>query len=162
MIREATATDASAVAAIYNHYIEQTTITFETAPVSETQVAERIAAVQRAGYPWLVCDEGGVVGYAYATQLSPRAAYAHSAEATVYLDPAAGGRGRGTALYRALLARLRAGGAHTVIGVIALPNPASVALHERIGMRKVGHLAQVGHKFGRWIDVGYWQMGLGA
>jgi L-amino acid N-acyltransferase YncA len=77
---------------------------------------------------------------------------------TVYIDPKSIGRGIGTQLYTALLADLRARKFHTSIGGIALPNAASVTLHERFGFRKVAHFEQVGWKFGRWIDVGYWQL----
>ncbi len=161
MIRDATVADASAIAAIYNHYVVHTIVTFETAVVADDDIAERIAATTGGGYPWLVAeDAGAVVGYAYATQWNRRSAYRHSTESSVYLAPGAAGRGLGTALYGELIPRLAAAGIHVVIGGIALPNDASVALHEKVGMRKVAHFCQVGHKFGEWIDVGYWQMEL--
>ena len=95
-------------------------------------------------------------GYAYAAPWRARAAYRHSVETSIYLAPGAGGRGLGARLYRALFAALPSH-VHAAIGGVSLPNPASVALHERLGFRKVAHFREVGRKFGRWIDVGYWQ-----
>ncbi|BCT93315.1 N-acetyltransferase [Lysobacter helvus] len=160
-LRDATRTDAPALATIYNHYIASTCVTFETAPVSADDMAARIADTQALPLPWLVAEgEGGVVGYAYATRWRARHAYRFAAESTVYLAPEQMGRGLGTALYTALVHRLRAHSLHTVIGGIALPNAASIALHERLGFRKVAHFEQVGFKHDRWIDVGYWQLQL--
>ncbi len=158
MIRDATPGDAAAIAAIYNHYIENTTITFEEETVPAAVMAERIAQVTGT-HPWLVDEDGGAVrGYAYASAWRARASYRHSVESTIYLAQSRTGRGVGGALYRELLARLRAADFHTVVGVIALPNPASVALHETLGFRKVGQLEQIGRKFETWLDVGYWQL----
>jgi phosphinothricin acetyltransferase len=161
MIREAAPADAAAIAAIYNHYIEHTVITFEVDPLSDDDMRARIAKVQGAGYPLLVWDEASEVrGYAYASQFRDRAAYEHSAEATVYLAPGATRRGIGSALYGELVYRLRAGGTHLVVGGIALPNEASVALHEALGFTRVGTFSEIGRKFDRWIDVGFWQLRL--
>ncbi|HEX8606942.1 MAG TPA: GNAT family N-acetyltransferase [Pseudoduganella sp.] len=122
----------------------------------------RIAAVQDGGLPWLVLETAGgvVAGYAYATRWRVRHAYRFSVETTVYLAHDSTGKGYGTALYTALLQRLREAGCHLAIGGIALPNEASVALHERLGYRKVAHFGEVGRKFDRWIDVGYWELKL--
>ncbi|MES3034399.1 MAG: arsinothricin resistance N-acetyltransferase ArsN1 family B [Gemmatimonadota bacterium] len=158
MIRAATLDDASALVAIYNHFVDHTIVTFEEAPVSAADFARRMQAVMNAALPYLVAERGGVVvGYACATRWKERSGYRHSVESTVYLAPDEAGHGLGTALYEALFARLAAWGAHAVMGGIALPNEASVALHEKLGMRKVAHFEAVGLKFGRWIDVGYWQ-----
>jgi len=160
-IRPATPADAGAICAIYNHYIATTTISFEEDPVAEAEMAQRIADVCAAGLPWRVAEVGGaVVGYAYATKWRVRPAYRHSVESTVYVDREHAGRGIGRALYAALLDALRARGLHLVIGGIAQPNEASVGLHEALGFRKVAHFSEVGMKFGRWIDVGYWELKL--
>lgn len=158
-IRDAGAADAARIAAIYNHYVAATIVTFEVERVAVEDMQARVAAVQDDGLPWLVADDGtgDVLGYAYATRWRARAAYRNSVESSIYLAPHATGRGIGRRLYERLLERLRACGLHTVIGGAALPNPASVALHEALGFAKVAHLREVGHKFGRWIDVGYWQ-----
>lgn len=159
MIRAAVHADADAIARIYNHYVLHTVVTFEEKPISATEMAGRMEAVAAASLPWLVSEiEQEVVGYAYAGKWHARSAYRHTAECTVYLDASVTGRGIGTSLYGGLFAILRAGGIHVLVGGIALPNEASVALHEKFGMKKAGHLKAVGFKFGQWIDVGYWQI----
>ena len=158
MIRAAQVSDAAAIAGIYNHYVLHTPITFEEEAVSESEMAGRIAEVT-ASLPWLVDLEGAdVVGYAYASRWKSRCAYRFAVESTIYLRPGCTGRGRGAELYRRLLAELSARGLHSVIGGIALPNPASQRLHEKLGFRKVAHFEQVGWKFHQWIDVGYWEL----
>ncbi len=160
MIRAATPADAAAIAAIYNHYIATTTISFEEQAVTAAEMAQRIREVS-ATLPWLVHEEGGAIaGYAYATRWRVRSAYRFAAETSVYVAHGRGGQGIGSALYTALLAELRVRGMHMAIGGIAQPNPASVALHERLGFVKVAHFSEVGRKFGRWIDVGYWELKL--
>lgn len=158
LVRSATTADAEAIAAIYDHYVSNTTITFEEQPVAPLQMAARIEEVRATTLPWLVAEQSDrVVAFAYAGKWKGRCAYRHSVESTIYVDPALAGRGIGTGLYRALLVELRGRSIHVVIGGIALPNPASVALHERLGFSKVAHFKEVGYKFDRWIDVGYWQ-----
>jgi len=162
-LRPALATDAAAIAAIYNHYILTTTISFEEAPVDAAEIAQRMASVHAANLPYLVAEEDGIVsGYAYATPWRVRPAYRGSVETSVYLRAGTHARGTGTALYRMLLADVTARGFHLAIGGIAQPNVASVALHEKLGFIKVAHFSEVGRKFDRWVDVGYWQLILGA
>jgi L-amino acid N-acyltransferase YncA len=157
-IRDATAADAAAVAAIYDHYVLGTAVTFEETAVPAPVMAARIAAVRDGGLPWLVAvDDGEVAGFAYASPWNPRGAYRHTVECTAYVAPDAAGGGVGSRLYEDLFARLRGLEVHAVIAVIALPNPASVALHERFGLAQAGLFREVGRKFGRWVDVGYWQ-----
>lgn len=158
MIRPATAADAPALAAIYNPYVRDTTITFEEDLVAAGEMATRIAKVTEA-HPWLVWDEAGrVLGYAYSSVWRARPAYRHSTETAIYLAMDQQGRGIGTALYRALLEELKARRFHLVLAGVALPNEASVRLHERLGFRKAGHMREAGRKFGRWIDVGFWDL----
>jgi L-amino acid N-acyltransferase YncA len=157
-IRPATAADAAAVAHIYNHYVTQTAVTFEEEAVSPSEIARRIEEVGAASLPWLIAERGArVVGYAYASKWKARAAYRFSVEITVYLDPGQARLGIGSELYRQLLPILQSRGIRAVMGGIALPNEASVALHEKFGLLKVAHFKEVGFKFNRWIDVGYWQ-----
>jgi L-amino acid N-acyltransferase YncA len=161
LIRPATIGDAKRIAAIYNHYIAITTISFEEEPVSEADMAQRIADVGAAKLPWLVMLDGDtLIGYAYATKWRARPAYRFAVETSVYFDPQHAGKGAGTMLYEALLAELRQRELHLAIGGIAQPNDASVRLHERLGFKKVAHFSEVGLKFGRWVDVGYWQLKL--
>lgn len=158
MIRTATSADAAAIAEIYNHYVRETVITFEETPVSTDEMARRMADIG-ARYPWLVFEyDRAVVGWAYATEWKTRSAYRFSVETTVYLADSHRGRGTGTALYEALIAELKARKLHSAVGIVALPNLASVALHEKLGFQKVGHFAEIGRKFDRWVDVGYWQL----
>lgn len=160
-IRCAAPDDACAICAIYNPYVASTTISFEEEAVLSADMVQRIADVAAAGLPWLVAEQAGqLVGYAYATKWRARPAYRTSVESSVYVDAAAAGRGTGTLLYRALLEELRRSEVHMVIGGIAQPNERSVALHERLGFRKVAHFSEVGRKFGRWVDVGYWELRL--
>jgi len=157
-VRAAASADAEAVAAIYNHFVLRTIVTFEEEPVSPTEIARRMDDVREASLPWLVAERAGaVVGYAYATAWRVRRGYRYSTEVTVYVAPGAGGRGIGSRLYADLIPALEERGIHTAMGGIALPNDASVALHEKFGFKKVAHFEQVGVKFDRWIDVGYWQ-----
>jgi phosphinothricin acetyltransferase len=159
LIRPATPADADAIVGIYNHFILNTTITFEETPVSSAEMAGRIAEVTAAALPWLLLEQDGVVvGYAYATKWRTRSAYRFAVETTIYLAPGFGGRGLGTQLYQALLAQLREKGYHAAIGGITLPNSPSIALHEKVGMKKVAYFTEVGFKFGQWLDVGYWEV----
>jgi len=158
-IRPATLVDAEQVARIYNYYIENTVITFEESAVSAPEMSGRIADVQAKGLPWLVAElDGSVVGYCYATPWKVRSAYRHSVETTIYLKCGLGGRGIGRTLYSALLSALQKHGIHAVMGGAALPNAASVALHESLGFERVATFRQVGFKHGQWVDVAYWQL----
>mgnify|MGYP001167409988 CR=1 FL=1 len=157
MIRPATAADAQALCDIYNPYIEKTVITFEEVPLAAAAMAQRVADIQ-AGHMWHVAEEGGrLLGYAYAGPWRPRAAYRYAVETSVYLAEDALGRGVGRALYEVLLDELPRKGFRCAMGGIALPNDASVRLHEAMGFVKVAHFEDVGFKFGQWIPVGYWQ-----
>lgn len=160
MIRPATAADAAAINNIYNHYIATTTISFEENPVTEQEMAQRIKDVS-ASLPWYVEEQDGVViGYTYATPWRARSAYRFSVESTVYIAASHAGKGIGKRLYQTLIADLRQRGIHVIIGGIAQPNAASVALHESLGFEKVAHFKDVGRKFEQWVDVGYWELQL--
>ena len=138
--------------------MRETVITFEEIPVLEAEMAKRIADIT-SRLPWLVWETDGVIiGYAYASPWKARAAYRHAVESSIYLSPQATGRGLGSRLYTALIADLRQRGLHCVIGGAALPNPASVSLHEKLGFEKVAQFRQVGFKFGQWVDVAYWEL----
>lgn len=161
IIRQATEADAFTLVKIYNPFITDTVVTFEYDPVSAEEFAGRMRKVLEGGYPYLVAEEDGrVIGYAYAVQWRTRAAYRYTVESTVYLDPTHRGKGMGTALYRALLEELKTRGFHVVIGGITLPNPTSVALHEKLGFKKVADFEEVGFKFDQWLDVGFWELKL--
>lgn len=158
MIRFAREDDTAAIAHIYNHYIKNTIVTFEEQELSAQDIQERISETNTAGLPYLVAETAdGIAGYAYASRWNGRCAYKHSVEVTVYLAQEFARKGFGTTLYNQLFEELRERKFHVVIAGISLPNPASIALHERFGMEKVAHFKEVGFKFEEWVDVGYWQ-----
>ena len=159
LVRLVSSADIEAIAAIYNHYVEKSVASFEEATVSVAQIEERVAKVNALGLPWFVAEDSqsNVLGFAYAGPWKTRSAYRFAVELSVYLDAAATSQGWGTKLYSAVLRALKETPTRTVVAVITLPNPASVAIHEKFGLKKVGHFENVGFKFDQWLDVGYWQ-----
>ena len=160
-IRRATADDAAAIASIYAPYVRASVVSFEMEAPDEAEMRSRIAAVGDQ-YPWLVaCDEdGGILGYAYASAFRTRPAYRFAVETTVYVADGAHRRGVGRTLYRTLLAILEAQGFAHAIGGITIPNEASIRLHESLGFVRVGTYETVGFKLGDWHSVGLWQRAL--
>ncbi len=158
MVRKIDIKEVKEICDIYNFYVENTAITFEEQLVSAEDMAGRIKEIT-AELPWLVFTENtGVVGFAYASKWKSRCAYKYSVETTVYLKQSSFGRGIGTKLYKRLLSELKEHCYHTAIAGIALPNDASIALHEKLGFKKVAHFKETGFKFDKWIDAGYWQL----
>ena len=158
MLRKVETTDAKQICELYNYYVSQTTITFEEEMVSEEQMKIRIFQVT-SKFPWLVYEENNeLAGYAYLSEWKSRTAYRHTAESTVYLKPKYTGKGIGSSLYKQLIKDSKQLSLHCLIGGIALPNNASIALHEKLNFKKVAHFQQVGFKFNQWVDVGYWQL----
>lgn len=158
-IRAADPGDAAAIAAIYAPFVLSGTVSFETDAPDTRAMRQRMAASD-GHYPWLVAtngDGGGVLGYAYASRFRDRPAYKWVVETSIYMAGDAQQRGVGRLLYEALLDTLRAQGFTQAIGVISLPNDASITLHEQVGFRRAGVYREIGFKFGRWIDVGFWQ-----
>ena len=159
-IRPASPTDAEAIRAIYAPVVETTHISFELEPPSVEEMARRITTTT-AQLPWLVgVRDGRVIGYAYAAPHNPRRAYQWAVETSIYLDAEVRGQGIGAVLYRELLGQLRSLGYVSAFAGIALPNEASIALHERVGYEPIGRFPVAGFKLGRWIDVGLWRCGL--
>jgi phosphinothricin acetyltransferase len=159
-IRVAEARDAAAMAAIYAPIVRDTWISFETEPPSAAEMAQRVEKVL-ATLPWLVVVRGDeVLGYAYASPHSDRGAYRWSVHTTVYLHENARGQGLGTKLYHALFDVLRRLGIKTAFAGIALPNAASIGLHESVGFRPLGVYEDVGFKLGAWRSVGWWRLPL--
>ena len=158
-IRSALTGDAADIARIYNHYVRDSVATFETEPLVAKEMAERIDKTSSARLPWLVAETTEqILGYAYASTWKERPAYRFSVETTIYLGARCTRRGTGFELYSALIDAIRERSIHTAIGGIALPNEASIRLHEKLGFKKTAHLEQVGYKLDRWVDVGYWQL----
>jgi L-amino acid N-acyltransferase YncA len=159
-LRVARPGDAEAISEIYAPYVRDTVISFEIEAPDATEIQRRIAATL-ATHPWLVAETSGrVAGYAYASQHRTREAYRWACDVAVYLSASAQGKGLGSLLYTELLEVLVKQGFRHAFGGIALPNAASVALHEKMGFHHLGTYSKVGFKLGRWHDVGWWQLSL--
>ncbi|MGH6658942.1 MAG: GNAT family N-acetyltransferase [Sphingomicrobium sp.] len=161
VIRAATPADAPAIAAIYDHHVRTGTASFDNEGPSAAEWADKITSVTARGWPFLVAEaDGEVAGHAYATQFRDRAAYARTCEDSIYVHPGHIGKGVGRALIEQLIAAARACGFEQMIAVIGGGEPASVALHERLGFVERGRMRAVGYKFGRRLDTVYLQLGL--
>ena len=158
MIRAANPKDSKEIVEIYNHYVETSIVTFETELVSGDEMGDRIRALAQT-HPWVVYEQDGQIqGYAYASPWKNRNAYKHSVEVSVYVRPGSQGHGIGSMLMRELLDRIEEIDVHCLIAGVALPNAGSVALHEKFGFNNIGQFKEVGRKFNKWVDVGYWQL----
>jgi L-amino acid N-acyltransferase YncA len=152
--------DAEAIAMIYAPYVTDTVVSFEDVPPTAAEMAARIDRLTKT-HAWVVADHGGeILGYAYGCPHRERAAYRWATEVSVYVDPRHHRRGAGRALYEALLGLLADQGYRIALAGIALPNDASVALHEACGFKPVGVYRAIGFKLGAWWDVGWWQLDL--
>lgn len=161
-IRKVALTDAKRIVEIYNYYIKHTIITFEEEELSEEIMEKRIYDITvQQKLPWIVIEDNGVVlGYAYAGKWHKRSAYRFTVELSIYLDKKCLYKGFGKSLYTELLNILKNTDVKNVLGVISLPNEASVHLHETLGFKKVGEFPNVGLKYNQWISVGFWQLEL--
>lgn len=151
--------DGAELARIYAPYVSDSTVSFETTAPDAAAMAQRIAARQAEGLPWIVARSarGDAAGYAYAAPYHPRAAYRFTVEPTVYVAQEAQGAGCGGMLYAALIELLIELRYRQAIALVAVPNAASEALHRRCGFDRTGLLAKAGYKFGQWIDVALYQ-----
>ena len=162
-IRLATEQDAAALAAIYAPYVTGSAISFEEIAPDAAEMARRIRGDRPGFHPWLIAEEDGrALGYCASSPFRTRPAYRWAVETGIYLTPEAYGRGIGRALLDAMCDLLERQGFVAVIGAIALPNPPSVALHEKLGFEHVGGYRGTGFKQGAWLDVGLWQKDLAA
>ena len=160
-IRPATARDAAAITAIYDHYVRTTSHNFEYETPDAAEISRRMEEVRQSGLPYLVAEvEGRVVGYAYAAQYRPRPAYRFAVENSLYVDKEWVGQGIGSQLLTALVEACRKTGIKQMIAGIGGDNPASIALHLGLGFKHVGVLQNVGFKFDRWRDVTLMQKAL--
>lgn len=159
MIRDVTFADAKRIADIYNYYIKNTIVTFEYDPVTEQDITTRIKKITGKGYPFFVYEENGeIIGYAYLNNWRERVAYNITLETSIYLDHNTTGRGIGGILYQELIERARKINTHSLIGGISLPNATSQKLHLKFGFQLVGNFRESGIKFGKLIDVEFWQL----
>jgi phosphinothricin acetyltransferase len=161
MIRDAQPEDAGKIARIYNHYIEDTIITFEEEPVDEAIICGRIEKIRKKSYPFIVYEENGeVLGYAYSDTWRERPAYNITLETSIYVDHNYLGKGIGNILYAGLIEKSKTIGIHSLIGVISLPNDPSRSLHRKFHFDLIGCFKESGIKFGKLIDVEFWQLKL--
>ena len=142
---------------IYSYYTENTTVTFDEETPTPEEFTDRVKRITES-YPFFVADDGSrVVGFAYLDTFNPRSAYRRTADLTIYLAHDAGGRGVGTMLYTALEDSARARGIANIISLITSDNAASLAFHKKHGFAEVGHLTDVGVKFGQLLSVDFYQ-----
>lgn len=161
-VRGAVETDLPALTDIYNYYVVNTPITFDVTPFAPDERRQWFVDHTGDGRHRLIVaeDEGGLAGYATTSRWRPKAAYDTTVESTVYCRYDAAGRGVGTLLYRSLFELLATEKVHQIVAGVALPNDASVRLHERMAFRRVGVFTAVGYKFDRSWDVAWFQRSL--
>jgi|AGTN01.1.fsa_nt_gi Sortase and related acyltransferases len=156
-IRKVTLEDAKGICDIYNYYVENTAVTFETAVVSINEMQQRIKGFLDEGFPYYVGEiNGKIVGYCYLHNWNNRCAYSSTKEATIYLDKDIQGKGFGTILYQYLFKEIYKEDIHALIAGICIPNESSVRLHEKFGFKQASHMKEIGWKFDQWRDVGHW------
>ncbi|MFJ9374461.1 GNAT family N-acetyltransferase [Streptomyces sp. NPDC101455] len=164
-VRPGAESDLDALTDIYNHYVRETPITFDTVPFTPEERRPWLLSHPEDGpYRLKVAVDGTfqgnsqrILGYATSSPYRVKPAYSTSVEVTVYLTPDAGGRGIGTLLYKALFEALADEDVHRAYAGIAQPNEASTRLHERFGFRHIGVHREVGRKFGRYWDVAWYE-----
>ncbi|UYQ62672.1 GNAT family N-acetyltransferase [Streptomyces peucetius] len=166
-VRAGTDADLDALTDIYNHYVRETPITFDTTVFTPEQRRPWLHSHPEDGpHRLLVAQDvrfvdsnppAGVLGYATSSPFRPKPAYSTSVEVSVYCAPEAAGRGVGTLLYEALFKELGTEDVHRAYAGVALPNEPSVRLHNRFGFRHVGTYEEVGRKFGRYWDVAWFE-----
>ncbi len=158
MIRPLNLNDTEALLDIYNYYVLNSIVTFDDEVLSLKTFKDKITRIS-ADYPFIVFEEHNeILGYAYGSRWRPKPAYKCTVESTVYVKHDVLGKQVGTKLYKALLSQLKEQNYHIVLGGLTLPNDASVKLHEKFGFKQVAHFKEVGQKFDKWLDVGFWQL----
>jgi L-amino acid N-acyltransferase YncA len=158
IVRPATAEDLAGAAAIYDEQVRTGISTFDLEPPPVSYWEHPLTSTEPGDHFLVADDEGDVVGFAYSSAYRPRPGYRLTREVSVYLSEQARGHGLGRRLYDDLLERVRADGIHVALALVALPNPASVALHEACGFQHLGTMREVGRKFDRWLDTAWYQL----
>lgn len=158
MIRDVNIKDAKQIVDIYNYYVLNSIVTLDLVPFSTQDFEEKIETISNQ-FPFIVYEENNVLlGYAYANTFRTKPAYNNTVELTIYLKYDELGKQIGKRMYSELLDQLKKQNYHVVIGGLTLPNDASIKLHENLGFEKVAHFKEVGYKFNKWHDVGFWQL----
>ena len=159
MIRNVKMSDAKDITEIYNYYIENTVITFQTDLLSVEETEKKIEELLLKGFPYIVYEENNeVIGYAYAGVWRDRKAYEITLETSIYLDQSKIKKGIGRQLYKELIERSRQIGVHSLIGVVSVPNEGSKKLHLEFGFELLGTFKEVGQKFNKYVSVEFWQL----
>lgn len=155
-VRAATAEDLPSIRAIYNHYVANSTVTFDEKPMALRELRSKFAHIQKLGFPFIVAQSpsGEILGFAYVYPWKEKAAYRFTVENSIYLGPAATGKGLGYALMDELIVRSKAAGIKEIVAVIADRGAeGSIRLHEKFGFTEIGRMGRVGFKFGRWLGT---------
>jgi L-amino acid N-acyltransferase YncA len=155
-IREAVAEDLPHIREIYNHYVLNSTVTFDERPMTIVALRRKFASVQKLGFPYIVAvsPSGQILGYAYVYPWKEKAAYRFTVENSIYLGPASTGKGLGKVLLGELITRSKAAGIKEIIAVIADKGAeGSIKIHKDFGFKDIGHMGKVGFKFGRWLGT---------
>ncbi|QEE61787.1 N-acetyltransferase [Salinibacterium sp. dk2585] len=155
-VREGTVEDLPTVREIYNHYVANTTVTFDESPMTLRSLRSKFGHMQKLGFPFLVAvsPTGEILGFAYVYPWKEKAAYRYTVENSIYLGPAATGKGLGRALMAELVERSRAAGIKEIVAVIADRGAeGSIRLHEQFGFKEIGRMGRVGFKFDRWLGT---------
>ncbi|WBU38253.1 GNAT family N-acetyltransferase [Homoserinibacter sp. YIM 151385] len=155
-LREARIEDVPDMLEIYNHYVQNTTVTFDEDQLTLKEMRRKLRTVRELGFPWIVAEtpSGQVIGYAFVYPWKERRAYRFTVENSIYLRPASTGKGLGKALMERLLADAKSAGVKEVVAVIADRGAeGSIAIHERFGFKEAGRMGRVGFKFGRWLGT---------
>jgi phosphinothricin acetyltransferase len=162
-VRPATEDDLKSINDVYNHYVAESHVTFDVEPVSMEARQAWFAEHSGGRHRVFVAEDGGhLVGFASSSRFRAKPGYLTSIEVSIYIAPDATGRGAGTRLYEALFKALEGEDIHRAYAGIALPNPASIALHEKFGFKRVAHFTEQGRKFGRYWDVDWFEKPLGG
>jgi len=158
MIRPFKINDTQQLLDIYNYYVLNSVATFDIEPLTFDFFSKKINRINK-DYPFIVFEaKNEILGFAYGSRFRPKPAYNKTAEVTVYVKYDNHGKQIGSKLYKALITLLKQSHYHILLGVLTLPNEASVKLHEKFGFKQVANLEQVGFKFDKWHDVGFWQL----
>ncbi len=158
MMRPVTVADAQQLVDIYNYYVIHSIVTLDLVPFSAQDFEEKISTIS-SQFPFIVYEENDeILGYAYANTFRTKPAYNKTVELTIYLKHSTLGKQIGKKMYSELIQQLKAENYHVLIGGLTLPNEVSVKLHEGFGFEKVAHFKEVGYKFDKWHDVGFWQL----
>ena len=155
-IRDAVAADLPSVREIYNHYVRNSSVTFDEKPMSLAELHKKFGKTTEKRMPFLVAENpaGQLLGFAYVYPWKEKAAYRFTVENSIYLGPAATGKGLGKALLGELIAKSKAAGLKEMLAVIADKNAdASIEMHKKFGFKEIGHMGKVGFKFDRWLGT---------